>query len=264
MKQISLLVLNTITLLFTFTMNGLAGSSFFNGKTVSEVSEKYDTLFAPAGYAFAIWGVIYLLLILFVVFQWMQWLKYKKDRELKQTGIWFSVANLANGLWIIAWLNEYIGLSVVLMLVLLFSLILLTARLRLEIWDAPVRIIAFVWWPIVFYLGWIVVAAVANISAYLVSIGWGGGFLSAPAWTIVLIAAAVLIYLFLVLYRNMREAALVGIWALVAIAVRQWKAYDDIAIAAVIGATILFAVVSWHGYKNRETSPVKKLKRGEV
>lgn len=264
MKQISLLILNTITLLFTLIMNGLAGSSVFNGKTVGEVSRQYDTLFAPAGYAFAIWGLIYLLLILFVGFQWIEWIKHKKDRELKQTGIWFSVANLANGFWIIAWLNESIGISVVLMFVLLASLIVLTARLRLEIWDAPVRIIAFVWWPIVFYLGWIVVASVANTAAFLVSINWDGGFMAGPAWTIVLIASATVIYLFLMLYRNMREAALVGVWALIAIAVRQWQAYDEIAVAAVIGAIILFAVVSWHGYKNRVTSPVKKLKRGEV
>ena len=264
MKQIALIIANTISLLFALAMNGLAGSTFFNGKTVGDVSRQYDTLFAPAGYAFAIWGVIYLLLLLFTGYQWIAWFRHKEDRELKQTGIWFAVANLANGFWIIAWLNEYIGLSVLLILVLLLSLIVLTARLRLEIWDAPVRIIAFVWWPVVFYLGWIVVASVANISAYLVSINWDGGFLAAPTWTIVLIAVATVIYLFLVLYRNMREAALVGIWALVAIAVRQWQAHDEIAVAAVIGAAVLFAVVSWHGYKNRETSPVKKLKRGEV
>lgn len=264
MKQIALLLINTISLIFALVMNGLAGSTVFNGKTVGEVSRQYDTLFAPAGYAFAIWGLIYLLLILFVCYQWFAWFKHKEDQELKQTGIWFAVGNVANGLWIIAWLNESVGISVLLMFVLLASLIVLTARLRLEIWDAPVRVIAFVWWPIVFYLGWIVVAAVANVAAYLVSIGWDGGFMSAPTWTIFLIGIATLIYLFLVLYRNMREAALVGIWALIAIAVRQWQAHDEIAISAVIGAAILLAVVSWHGYNNRETSPVKKLKRGEV
>ena len=63
MKQITLLILNTLSLLYALIMNGLAGSPVFNGKSVGSVSAQYDTLFAPAGYAFAIWGLIYLLLI---------------------------------------------------------------------------------------------------------------------------------------------------------------------------------------------------------
>jgi len=125
--------------------------------------------------------------------------------------------------------------------------------------DAPVRIIAFVWWPIVIYLGWIVVATVTNIAAFLVSINFDSGFISASTWTIVLITAAVFIYLFLVLYRNMREAAMVGVWALIAIAVRQWQVHEGIVIAALAGAGILLAVVSRHGFKSVETNLDKYL-----
>ena len=263
MKQLSLLLFNTFSLAFALVMNGLAGSGVFGGKSVGDVSEQYDTLFAPAGYAFAIWGLIYLLLIIFVAYQWVTWLKNKEDAELKQTGIWFGVSNLANGFWIVAWLNEAMGISVLLMLVLLVSLIVLTGRLRLEIWDAPVRIIAFVWWPVVFYLGWIIVASVANIAAWLVSIGWSGGFLTPETWTMIMITVAALIYLFLIKTRNMREAALVGVWALIAIAVRQWEQHTGIAIAAIVASGILFIAVSIHGIKNRETSPIEKMKRGE-
>jgi cbb3-type cytochrome oxidase subunit 3 len=236
----------------------------FDGKTVGEVSRRYDTLFAPAGYAFAIWGLIYLLLIVFVSYQWFAWLKQREDRELQQAGLWLAVANLANGLWIAAWLTESIGISVLLMFALLGSLLVLTARLRLELWDAPLRIIVFVWWPLVIYLGWIVVAAVANVAAWLVSVGWSGMLATDPTWTIVSIALATAIYLVLLLNRNMREAALVGIWALVAIAARQWQAQDAIAVSALTGAAILLVAVTWHAYKNWETSPLAKWKRGEV
>ncbi len=254
-KSISLIVLNTLTLLFAIFMNSLAGSAVFNGKNVGAVSDKYDTLIAPAGYAFAIWGPIYLLLILFVGYQWYSYYKLKQDDEIKQTGIWLSLANIANGLWIIAWLNEAIGLSTLLIFVLLVSLIILTLRLRLEIWDAPNRTIFFVWWPVVIYLGWIIVASVSNVAACLVSLGWQGGFLNENIWTMVMIGVASIIYLWLVFSRNLRESALVGIWAFVAISVRHWNDYFGIAIAALIGAAILFAVVSWHGYKNRKYAP---------
>lgn len=260
MKPIVLLLANTISLLFALAMNSLAGSTLFDGKTVGEVSRRYDTLFAPAGYAFAIWGLIYFLLILFVAYQWFAWLKHREDRELEQTGLWLTVANLANGFWIAAWLTESIGFSVLLIFILLISLLTLTARLRLEIWDAPLRIIVFVWWPVVFYLGWIVVASAANVAAWFVSVGWK----PASTWTIFLIAVATLIYVVLVLRRNMREAALVGIWALIAIAVRQWQAHAEVAASALIGAVILLTVVSWHVYRNWESSPLEKLKRGEI
>ena len=264
MKQKILLLSNTITLLFALVMNALAGSAVFNGTSVAEVSARYESLFTPAGYAFAIWGVIYLLLIAFVGFQWYSRIKLNQDENLNRTGFWFAISNLANGFWIAAWVSGYIGMSVVLMLVLLLSLIVLTIQLRLEIWDAPVRIIVFVWWPVCIYTGWIIVATVANISAFLVSINWNGGFLSPQIWTIILIAVATAIYLFLISTRNMREAAMTGVWALIAIAVKQWQENQSIVIAAIVAAAILFFAVSVHGYKNRNTSPFKKLKRGEV
>jgi hypothetical protein len=264
MKGISLLVINTITLIFALVMNSLQGSQLFNGITVGEISAKYETLFTPAGYAFAIWGIIYLLLIAFVTYQWVAWFKHKEDTELKQTGWWFALGNIANGLWIIAWLNEQLGLSILIMLVLLFSLIMLSIRLRLETWDAPVRIIAFVWWPICIYVGWIIVATVANISAFLVSIRWQGGFISPEIWTIIMIIAATIIYLTLIITRNMREAAVVGVWALVAIAMKQWQINQEIGLAALIASAILFIAITVHGFKNRKTSPFEKLKRGET
>lgn len=264
MRKTTLLIVNSLSLIFALVLNGLQGSALFGGKTIGEVSARYDSLFAPAGYAFAIWGVIYLFLILFVGYQWYGWLRRGDDFELRQTSLWFALANVANGLWVVAWLNDYIAFSVLLIFTLLLSLIMLTIRLRLEVWDAPLRIITFVWWPIVFYLGWIVAASVANVAAWLVSIGWDGGFLSPPTWTVIMIALAMLIYLVLLFTRNMREAALVGIWAFVAIAVRQSGSYDSISYAAIVAAGVLFLMVSWHGYQNRDTSPLKKWQRKEI
>jgi len=264
MKPIQLLLFNTLSLAFALVLNALAGSSVFGGRTVGEISARYDTLIAPAGYAFAIWGIIYLLLLLFIGYQWYAWLRDREDTALKQAGYWFTLANIANGLWIVAWLNEYLGISVLLIFILLLSLIMLTLRLRMEIWDAPLRTIVFVWWPLCIYLGWIVVASVANVAGYLVSLEWQGGFLSPPAWTVVLIILAMVIYLLLVFVRNMREAALVGVWAFIAIAVRQWSVYDEIVFAALLAGGILLIVISWHGYKNRATAPINKFRRNEI
>ncbi len=255
MKNTGYLIVNSITLLFALVMNYLSGTAAFGSKTVGEVSARYETLLTPAGYAFAIWGLIYLLLIAFVIHQWVAWMRLGEDRELKQTGFWFAIANIGNGIWIYAWLNMHIGASLLIIFILLLSLTMLTKRLRLELWDAPLRIIVFVWWPITIYLGWIIVAAVANVSVFLVSIGWKGGFLSEVTWAIIMTGIATIIYLLLIYYRNMREAAFVGIWALIAIAVRYWNIHPEVAWAAIIDSAILFFLAGYHAYKNRETLP---------
>ena len=61
----------------------------------------------------------------------------------------------------------------------------------------------------------------------------------------------------------MREAATVGVWAFVAIAIRQWDVHKDIALTAIVSSVILFVLISIHGYKGRYYTPFAKLKRGE-
>lgn len=263
MKTLLLLILNTITLILTLVVNYLAGTGLIFDASVGEISDRYQTLITPAGYAFSIWGLIYLLLIAFVAYQWYGWEKNQNNESLEPTGIWFAVSNIVNALWIVAWINGAIGYSLILMSILLAVLLILIFRLKLEVWDAPLRIIAFVWWPICIYTGWIITASLTNVAAYLVSIGWQGGPFAQKTWAILMIIVAALIYLLLIFTRNMREAALVGTWALIAIAVARWGAYQGVATAALIAALLLFIAASYHGYQNRHTSPVEKWRRGE-
>lgn len=263
MKLRLLLFLNTLTLLATLVVNYLYGSGRLNTKSVGEVSDQYPTLITPAGYAFSIWGLIYLLLIGFVGYQWYAYFNGRNEDSLNPAGGWFSLANIFNALWVFAWVHEALGLSVLIMLLLLFSLLRLVMRLRLEIWDAPLRIILFVWWPICIYTGWIVVATVTNIAVYLKSLGWTGAVLPPEIWAIIVIVLATLIYLFLTYTRNMREAALVGVWGLIAIAYQQWGDHDSVVITALLGAGILLLYAAYHSIKNKNTSPFIKLKNKE-
>lgn len=247
----------------TLYLNYLGGTGKLSGKSIGEVSEQFNTLLTPAGYAFSIWSLIYLLLIVFVGYQWVGYFKKHSKGSLQEAGAWFSVANIANGLWVLAWCYEMPGLSVLIMFFLLFSLLCLVVRLKLEIWDAPLRIIVFVWWPICIYTGWIVVAAVTNVAAYLKSLEWQGGFLSAEAWAIIMLIVATALYLYLTYARNMREATFVGVWGFVAIASKQWENQEIVATIALIAAGILFIYASYHGLKNRATSPFVKFKNKE-
>ncbi|MEO8764267.1 MAG: hypothetical protein ABI416_08265 [Ginsengibacter sp.] len=263
-KNLKLLVVaNTVTLILMLSANIAASIKAFTGQTVAEVSRKYDTLFAPAGYAFIIWGFLFLLSVCFVVFQWIELKENDPRKYIERTGIWFSLSNLANAAWLYFWLNEMIGSSVIVIFFLVLCLILLTVRLRLELDDEPVRAIFFVWWPISFYLGWIMVATAACISAWLVSLGWNGAGLQKDTWTIIIILITCLLYLLLIRKRNMREAAIVGVWSFIAIAFRQWDSHHNIAITAIMAVLILTVAISLHFFKNRFYAIGVKLKRGE-
>lgn len=243
--------------------NYASNTGLFSNENVADISHKYDTLFAPAGYAFIIWGAIFLLAIGFVIYQWILLKRKDSQQYIERTGIWFGVSNIANTAWLYCWLNEQIGLSVICILILLLSLVVLTVRLRLELDDEPVRTIFFIWWPVSFYLGWIMVATIACIGAWLTSTGWNGFGMSENVWTIILIIIACIIYLRLIQKRNLRESAAIGIWAFIAIAVRQWNIHSDIVYAASGAALILVVANGLHFYKNRKYNIHSKLKRGE-
>jgi len=61
---------NIIAYVLTVIINGLAGSTtLIGGVNTAAISDLYPTLITPAGFTFAIWGVIYFLLGVFVLYQ---------------------------------------------------------------------------------------------------------------------------------------------------------------------------------------------------
>lgn len=176
------------------------------------------------------------------------------------SGIWFIVANLSNALWIYVWVNEQILLSVLVILVLLFSLIQLVIRLRLETYDAPLKTIFFVWWPICLYIGWVILATVLTLSVGVKNTGILEGIWTETGWAALVLIVATSIYGLLTYYRNMREAALVGAWGISAIAVKQWELNDTLRIIALALVAVLVLIVAIHGFINRKTSIPAKMK----
>jgi len=128
----------------------------------------------------------------------------------------------------------------------------------MELTDPPLRTIAFVWWPFCLYFGWITVALLANISAWLVKIQWDGPGIAPATWAIIMTLIAGVIYLYMTWARNMREYALVGVWALIAIALADRGRAPAVATTAFIVAAILFLSSGIHGYRNRAYSPFRK------
>ena len=93
----TLQISNGIALISTIIINYLSNTGLLNGATIGSVSSGLQTLFTPAGYAFSIWGFIYLLLIGFVFYQGKSLFnsKYLADNFVKQIGWWFVISCFA-------------------------------------------------------------------------------------------------------------------------------------------------------------------------
>lgn len=240
----TLQIANGIALVSTLIINYLSNTGLLNGSTIGSVSGNLTTLFTPAGYAFSIWGLIYLLLIGFVFYQGRSLFssKTKADEVVLKIGWWFVLSCIANSGWVFLWIYGYTGISCVFILLLLFSLMQIIFRCRLELDLEPFSKMLFVAWPFVLYAGWVTVASIANISAYLFKSNWDGFGIPQDTWAITMIVVAVGVNIWAIVTRNLREFAVVGAWALVAIAVRNQDTYENVTTVAYIGAfTLLVA-----------------------
>lgn len=233
-------ILNIVALIVTIGVNYLSNTGFFNNETMASISGKFQNLFTPAGYAFSIWGLIYLGLLGFVIYYG----PFTKNTEAKEKtvsniGWWFVISCVANCLWIIAWLYEYTLLSIPIMIVILISLMKIIHNNKGTIETKDFQTTVFLRLPFYIYSGWISVALIANVSAYLKKIEWSGFGFSETTWTIIMFAVATLVHLYMVWKRDMVSFALVAVWALVAIAVANQNHNETVYISAIVIAIFL-------------------------
>ncbi len=248
----TLQILNLITFLAAVAINYFYNTGSNAPNTVGEISDKYENLLTPAGYAFSIWGVIYVMVFLFSIYQARSLFSAKADDEfVSRIGPWFIISNVVNAGWIVAFTNDLIGLSVVLMLVFFISLLKIVVNLNMERWDAPKSVIFFIWWPFSIYFGWLNVAMIANLSVYFRSLGWDGSPLSQSFWAVLVLLIAGVIFTAMIWSRNMREYAVAGSWGVFAIGMNNWNSNQLVAYTAVAVAAIVIVNTMVHGYKNQ-------------
>ena len=258
MKKI-LQILNGIAFVSVIVINYLSNTGLMNGKTIGTVSDNINSLFTPAGYAFSIWGLIYLFLLAFIIYQGRSlFVKVSNDDFILKIGYWFIISCIANSAWVFCWVYGYTGISCLFIFLLLISLLKIVLNNNMEMFDASKSTIVFLWWPFVIYSGWVTVASVANVSSYLVKINWDGFGLSPENWTIIMIIIATIINATVIFKRNLREFALVGAWALIAIGVANTNSFSVIANTAFSAAGLLVVLALYHGFKNRKTNPFFK------
>lgn len=141
---------------------GLPGS-----KSNNELSEKYQTLVTPVGWAFSIWGIIFLSQAVYVV---VQLLAPFRAAPLVQQGVAMNYVYvcIAQSVWGFVFGYEFIEFSAVCMVTILYFLVrtvVMEAKAQDETSTRDFWLLKF---PFSIHCGWIVAASFVNINVVVV------------------------------------------------------------------------------------------------
>ena len=166
--------LNVVNLLaYVFNVAITWGSQLgWFGATNSQQSLKYQTLVTPIGFAFAIWGPIFLLQALFAVVQFVP--QYRSDKSVVSgVAYWYAAVCAAQAGWTVAFAQDVVWLSMCFMLLILGCLCALCHSVvrvdepASEAWSVAWRYTCFRA-PFLMHLGWITAATFVNFNACVV------------------------------------------------------------------------------------------------
>lgn len=205
-----------VTLVALIAFNALSEAMRLGGVTAADVSNEVFVWFAPAGYVFAIWSVIYAGLVVWAVrlsrldppLQPARGLPVSRECAL------FVLSSALNVAWLALWHMRLFALTVPVIVALLVTVWVLYATVR-ERSDSPLD-----WVPFSVYGSWLAVATLANAAHVLTRLFPADAGALPAVSTVVLLVALVVGTLSLVRPIMDPAPALVVAWAGLGIGVR--------------------------------------------
>jgi len=239
-------VLALITYLIMVLTNVLANVLPINNLNTGQVSDSYTNLFAPIGFTFIIWGLIYVLLLVYSLYQLLNFRNFNQAKKtlISKINVYFIISSIANTLWIFAWHYQKISYSLILMIIILICLILINLLLKNSLLNIKQQLLIKL--PFTIYFGWITVATIANVTTFLVASNWNQWGISAEIWTLVILVIGALIGFVGILYYHSFGYGLVVIWAYIGIVSKHLSTdyfnnqYPNIVISCYVLIFVLF------------------------
>lgn len=166
---------NVLAYLANVLVTYSVGNGVFPGaQSNSDLSAKYQTLVTPAGYAFAIWGIVFISQAIFAI---AQLLPSMRAVDLVQRGVgWnYVIVCIAQIAWSFVFAYEFIELSVVAMLCILVFLVRAVVRQSKIVTEeeegtTTIRDFWLLQFPFSIHCGWITAASFVNINVVLVKL----------------------------------------------------------------------------------------------
>ncbi len=212
MRILVLLMALAMPLVAWFSQRGAFGPS--NGA----ISDRYPTLIVAAGYAFAIWGVIFLLDLAFGL--WQSSARRRRVSALAQVRTPAALGFALTAAWMPVFSQQHFLLALAVIWTALAAMLL--AALRLSRDPAPESgQTLWAWLPLSLHAGWLSLAAFLNTAQVIVAYRWLSTERMLP-WSLVLfaLAAALLLGMNRAMRGNLAYAA-AALWALAAVCAKQ-------------------------------------------
>lgn len=209
------------------------------GQSQAAFAAQGDSTVRAAGYAFAVWGLLYLGILAYAV---RQALPGTGESEVLNRLGWPSVvAFLAIGWWIVAAAFDWRWMTVGLILVALAALAvpLATAAPAIRLlprWDRD-RMLTV--WPLAALAGWLTVASALNVLTVATAEGALPAALSPTAWSLLAVVLVVLATLAVTARIRVLAYPLPVAWGLLAVFVAEQERNPALAFPALAAAVIV-------------------------
>lgn len=240
------------------SVNILANALPLGGNTSAEVSDRYESLFTPAGVTFSIWGIIYVVLGIALIRRMFS--RKEEDKKLtERVGLLFVVSCALNIGWIFSWhYGQITGATLI-----IFALLINLALIMLLVKEDRFLSIAFG-----LYTAWIAVASIASIFVQAASNGDNLISASGEIYTVIAIVLAGSAMALITYTTENWTFSAVGIWAFIGMIIRhvtQYRGKYTIALISAIVMSVVMAIgilmtvrrgtiAGWIGYNPDATS----------
>ncbi len=241
-RQIAVIVGAVLAVIGAFVGSGAAGGTPIQ-KAAGGALSADATMLSPAGPAFSIWSVIYLGLLGYAIWQALP-SQAAKTRQ-RRIGYWMLASLLLNAAWILSVQFGMLAISAVLIAALLVVLIVAFVLLQRIPGGTTADAILFDG-TTGLYLGWVMVATVANVTSLLVAAGFDGFGWSPHAWGMALVVVAAILGAALAIWdRGRLTPAIASAWGLAWIGVSRLTGTLEsapVAITAIAAAVVLLMI----------------------
>ncbi|WP_027107854.1 TspO/MBR family protein [Lacticigenium naphthae] len=253
MKSKTKAYINAILLVGTLIINGLGAFGLINGLSQKEVSDMYPTLITPAPSTFSIWSIIYTFLIVSIIVMIIKSKKSYYGQAIDEISYLFWISCGLNSVWIISFSYNLIGLSTLFIFAFLIVMILIVKKVgKIQTrgrWLLPTTF--------GLYSGWLFIATVVNIAAWLVKIEWDRFGIDVDTWSSIILLVAVGLT-FIVLWSTKNALfpipiawAYFGIYTYLLAPEGFQGQYNFLQNIALIGIVLLIGISAIQFYKNQ-------------
>ena len=232
-----------ISALVFMLIAAMVGVGVFGGTPIAEAQggalSASATLLAPATPAFSIWSVIYTGLAAYTIWQALP--AQRPSTRQRAMGWWIALSMVLNGLWIVTVQFWTIWGTTIVIFVLLAALCITFQRaVATRMPRAGITDSLLIDGVTGLHLGWVAVASVANVAAWLTAVGPTDWADHAQAWGLAVIVVVAIIGLAVAWASGWRIATGLALaWGLVWIAVGRLADQprsEVIGIAAIVAA----------------------------